>query len=62
MDEGFERYPPDMEAIHHSVRTKPCFVCAMVQGEVRFPENIVYEDDRALVFLEPLPGRRRDAS
>src|SRR5215204_2151978 len=55
MDEGFKRYYPDMEAMHQGFRTEPCFVCAMVQGEVRFPENIIYEDDRALVFLDAYP-------
>jgi diadenosine tetraphosphate (Ap4A) HIT family hydrolase len=55
MDEGFERYYPDMEAMHHGFRTEPCFVCTMVQGEARFPENIIYEDDRALVFLDAYP-------
>jgi diadenosine tetraphosphate (Ap4A) HIT family hydrolase len=55
MDEGFERYYPDMEAMHHGFRTEPCFVCTMVQGEAWFPENIIYEDDRALVFLDAYP-------
>ena len=55
MGEGYERYHPDMEAMHHGFRTEPCFVCTMVQGEVRFPENIIYEDDRALVFLDAYP-------
>jgi diadenosine tetraphosphate (Ap4A) HIT family hydrolase len=51
----FERYHPDMESMHHEFRTQPCFVCQMVQGDVRFPENIIYEDDRALVFLDGYP-------
>jgi diadenosine tetraphosphate (Ap4A) HIT family hydrolase len=55
MGEGYERYHPDMEAMHHGFRTEPCFVCTMVQGEVRFPENIIYEDERALVFLDGYP-------
>jgi len=44
-----------MEAMHHGFRTEPCFICTMVQGEVRFPEYIIYEDDRALVFLDAYP-------
>ncbi|MBA2534703.1 MAG: HIT domain-containing protein [Rubrobacter sp.] len=44
-----------MEAMHHGFRTQPCFVCRMVEGDVRFPENIVYEDDLALVFLDGYP-------
>jgi diadenosine tetraphosphate (Ap4A) HIT family hydrolase len=55
MSEGYERYHPDMEAVVHGFRTEPCFVCTMVQGEIRFPENIIYEDDRALVFLDAYP-------
>lgn len=55
MEERFERYHPDMEALHHGFRTEPCFVCKMVQGEARFPENIIYEDDRSLVFLDAYP-------
>ena len=55
MEERFERYHPNMEAIHGGFRTGPCFVCMMVQGEDRFPDNIVYEDDRALVFLDVYP-------
>ena len=55
MGEGYERYHPDMEALHHGFRTEPCFVCTMVQEEGRFPENIIYEDERALVFLDVYP-------
>jgi diadenosine tetraphosphate (Ap4A) HIT family hydrolase len=55
MGEGYERYHPDMEAMHHGFRTEPCFICTMVQGEVRFPENIIYEDEGALVFLDGYP-------
>jgi diadenosine tetraphosphate (Ap4A) HIT family hydrolase len=55
MDEGFERYYPDMEAMHHGFQTEPCFICRMVQGEVQFPENIIYEDNWALVFLDAYP-------
>jgi hypothetical protein len=56
MDEGFERYNPDMEAMHYSFRTEPCFVCRMVQGEVRLLENIIYEDDRRSSSLTLIPG------
>jgi diadenosine tetraphosphate (Ap4A) HIT family hydrolase len=55
MEERFERYYPDMEAIHHGFRTEPCFVCRMVEGDVRFPEKVIYEDDQALVFLDGYP-------
>jgi diadenosine tetraphosphate (Ap4A) HIT family hydrolase len=55
LEERYERYHPDMEALHHSFQTQPCFFCTMVQGDVRFPENIIYEDERALVFLDGYP-------
>jgi len=55
MEEHFERHHPDMEAIHHGFRTEPCFVCRMVDGKVRFPENIICEDDETLVFLDGYP-------
>lgn len=55
MDERFERYHPDMEAMHHGFRTQPCFVCRMVQGGARFPENIIHEDEGALVLLDGYP-------
>jgi diadenosine tetraphosphate (Ap4A) HIT family hydrolase len=44
-----------MEAMHHGFRTEPCFVCTMLRAEVRFSENIIYEDERALVFLDAYP-------
>ena len=55
MEERFERYHPDMEAMHRGFRTEPCFVCRMVDGEGRFPENIIHEDERAIVFLDGYP-------
>jgi diadenosine tetraphosphate (Ap4A) HIT family hydrolase len=55
LEERYERYHPDMEVIHHRFRAQPCFVCGMVQGDIRFPENIIYEDERALVFLDGYP-------
>ena len=50
MEQRYERYHPDMEAMHHGFRTEPCFVCRMVDGNIRFPENIIHEDDKTLVF------------
>ena len=45
MSEGYERYHPDMEAVHHSFQTEPCFICSMVQGEIRSAENIINENE-----------------
>jgi ATP adenylyltransferase len=55
MEERFERYHPDMKAMHHGFRTEPCFVCRVVDGAARLPENIIYEDDLALAFLDGYP-------
>ena len=55
MEARFERYHRDMDALHQRFRTEPCFVCTMVRGEARFPENIIYEDDRAIAFLDAYP-------
>jgi diadenosine tetraphosphate (Ap4A) HIT family hydrolase len=55
MEECFGRYYPDMEAMHRGFRTEPCFVCRMVDGDIRFPENVIYEDERHLVFLDGYP-------
>lgn len=55
MEERFERYHPDMEAFHHNMWTKPCFVCEVVEGTNEFPQHLVYEDDRAIAFLDVYP-------
>ena len=55
MEERFERYHPDIEAMHRGFRTKPCFVCEMVNGNIRFPENVIREDEQTLVFLDTYP-------
>ena len=55
MEERFERYHPDMEAMHRGFRTKPCFVYEMVNGNIRFPENVIREDEQTLVFLDTYP-------
>ena len=55
MEQHFARYHPDMEAMHRGFQTQPCFICRMVEGDVRFPENIIYEDDQVLVFLDGYP-------
>ena len=55
MEERFERYHPDMEAMHRGFRTEPCFVCEMVNGNVLSPENVIREDEQTLVFLDAYP-------
>jgi histidine triad (HIT) family protein len=55
MEERFERYGLDMEAFHHGMRTKPCFVCEIVAGTSELPQHFVYEDDRTVAFLVGYP-------
>jgi diadenosine tetraphosphate (Ap4A) HIT family hydrolase len=55
MGERFERYHPDMEAFHRGMRTKPCFVCEIVAGVNELRQHLVYEDDRAIAFLDAYP-------
>jgi diadenosine tetraphosphate (Ap4A) HIT family hydrolase len=55
LEKRYERCHLDIDAMHHGFRTEPCFVCRMVAGDVRFPENVIHEDERALVFLDGYP-------
>jgi diadenosine tetraphosphate (Ap4A) HIT family hydrolase len=52
MEERFERYWPDMEALHYNGRTRPCFVCEVAAGTNDKRQHIVYEDDKAISFLD----------
>ena len=53
MPKTFDRYHPDMKALHHGFRISPCFVCQIVAGER--DAHVVYEDDHALIFLDKYP-------
>jgi diadenosine tetraphosphate (Ap4A) HIT family hydrolase len=55
MEERFERYHPDMEALHRGMRTKPCFVCEIVAGVNELQQHYVYEDGKAIAFLDTYP-------
>jgi diadenosine tetraphosphate (Ap4A) HIT family hydrolase len=45
-----------MEAFHHGMRSKPCFVCETVAGgKNELPQHFVCEDDTAIAFLEASP-------
>lgn len=55
MEKNFERYHPDLEAMHRGFRTQPCFVCRMAGGDIWFPENVILENDLAFVFLDGYP-------
>jgi len=55
MENRFERYHPDIEAFHHGMRTKPCFVCEIAAGTNELPQHFVHEDDSAIAFLDAYP-------
>ena len=55
MEARFERYHPDMDALHHGFRTQPCFVCRILAGNNERPQHFVYEDDKAIAFLDAFP-------
>lgn len=50
-----ERYEIDWDAYHQRAQTGPCFICGIVARNPDFPAHIVYEDDRAIVFLDKYP-------
>lgn len=54
----FERQPvppAEFEAYLHRSQHGPCFICEMITGNSEFRNHIVYEDDRAIVFLNKYP-------
>jgi ATP adenylyltransferase len=55
LEEKFERYHPDMEAMHRGFRTEPCFICRLVGGDDELPRYISYEDERAVALLDDYP-------
>jgi diadenosine tetraphosphate (Ap4A) HIT family hydrolase len=55
MEARFERYNPDMEAFHQQMRIDPCFVCEIAAGTNDLPQHFVYQDDRAVAFLDAYP-------
>ena len=56
MEERFERYHPDLDAYHRRARGGPCFVCAIVAGELGVAGHpIVYENEKTIAFLTTNP-------
>jgi diadenosine tetraphosphate (Ap4A) HIT family hydrolase len=51
----FERYEIDSDAYHQRAQTGKCFICGIVARNPEFPAHIVYEDDKAVVFLDKYP-------
>jgi diadenosine tetraphosphate (Ap4A) HIT family hydrolase len=55
MTKKYERYFPDMDALHTKFRTAPCFVCEIVKGLTDSAQYIVYEDEKYIAFLDAFP-------
>lgn len=55
MEEKFERYHPDMEALHHGFRTQPCFVCEVAAQNNERPPRFVHEGEEFIAFLDGYP-------
>ncbi len=51
----FERYEIDWDAYHQRAQTGPCFICGIVARHPEFSAHIVWEDDKAIVFLNKYP-------
>jgi diadenosine tetraphosphate (Ap4A) HIT family hydrolase len=55
MEERFERFHSDTEAFHRGMRSNPCFVREIVAGTNDLHQQFVYEDARAIAFLDAYP-------
>ncbi len=55
VEERYERYHPDLEALHHGFRTQPCFVCRIVAGDENMPRYVFNEGAAAVAFLDGYP-------
>jgi diadenosine tetraphosphate (Ap4A) HIT family hydrolase len=55
VEERLERCWPDVEAFHHGMRTKPCFVCEIVAGTDELPQHCIYADGGTVVYLDAYP-------
>ncbi len=55
-----ERRPMELQAYEAQARGGPCFVCAFLAGDPRYPHEVVYEDQDHVAFLDrwpTLPGK-----
>jgi diadenosine tetraphosphate (Ap4A) HIT family hydrolase len=49
-----ERRPFDMDAYIQRIQQRPCFICAMVAGQLD-GNHIIYQDDSFIAFLNKYP-------
>lgn len=50
-----ERQKLDMDAYIERINTGPCFICQIISGETRSENQIVYEDEIAIAFMNKYP-------
>ncbi|CAG0929679.1 ATP adenylyltransferase [Thermoflexales bacterium] len=50
-----QHQPFDFQAYSCDIQTRPCFICQMVAGKPAYAHEIIYEDERAIVFLNKYP-------
>ena len=50
-----QRRPFDLQTYIHDIQTRPCFICKMVARHPAYAHEIIYEDDKAIVFLNKYP-------
>jgi diadenosine tetraphosphate (Ap4A) HIT family hydrolase len=48
------RPPPDLED-YRAAAARRCFICDLARGEPQHPHHVVYDDERALAFLNRFP-------
>lgn len=54
----FQRQPvtkADIEAYIHRSQHGSCFICELIAGNPEYHHHVIYEDDRAIVFLNKYP-------
>jgi ATP adenylyltransferase len=52
----YKRFKIDSDAYHHRAQTGPCFICQIVARHPEYPAHWVYEDERAIAFLDKYPA------
>lgn len=50
-----QRQPFDLQTYIRDIQTRPCFICEMVARNPASAHEIIYEDDKTIVFLNKYP-------
>lgn len=51
----FPKKPFDSQQYNNRVKKSPCFICQIVSKNPEFYHNIIYEDQKSIVFLNKYP-------